>query len=156
MIPSFSTLTLIAGTGLCLFGVLCFILLAKMLIDAPDRNAIHASGGHLWLGKYTSARHALKAAMNVPGLVASAEALGYRRAGDLHVPGPDLDALPPAPAGPGTLLPVYGYSGRTENQRQLLWDPPGDTTGWSRTDASDLAARLDFDRLLRQHRKAAA
>jgi hypothetical protein len=148
-------IVVIIVTGCCTFALLAVTIAIKILIDAPDRNAIHASGGHLWLGKYTSARHALKAAMNVPGPVASAEALGYGRAGDLHVPGPDLDALPPAPAGPGTLLPVYGYSGRTENQRQLLWDPPGDTTGWSRTDASDLAARLDFDRLLRQHRKAA-
>lgn len=116
----------VAVIGGCCFVTLCLMLAAKVLIDAADRGG-HVSGDHVWAaGHLPPARHALVAAMNVPGPVASAEALGYGRAGDLHVPGPDLDALPPAPAGPGTLLPVYGYSGRTENQRQLLWSAVDD------------------------------
>jgi hypothetical protein len=131
-----------AVVGCCLFAVGMVCITAKILIDAPDRNARHASAEHHWAGRLTEARHAYQAAVNMPGMTQGLSSLAMPGLLDLPgparaesaleegarvpgragapVPGPEFP-----PAGPGTTLPVAYWTGRTPGQRQLLWQEPG-------------------------------
>ena len=101
------------------------------VVDRPDSRAGHASGLHLWFRPelLAPARHALCAAMNVPGPEA---------------------ASPPAADVPGPGTPVDRYAAiaweHAGNRRAGNWpmSDPGDFTpsAWTKRSAAELATRL--------------
>ena len=123
----------------CVAAILLFLAVAAFItwycvVDRPDSRAGHASGVHNWFAPelLAPARHALCAAMNLPGPDVSDYA--KCRAGEFqNVPGPAGSPPLPSPTGPGTLLPVAYYTGRSPGQRQLLWRPVDDLPHLQRT-----------------------